>query len=44
MALTIVKLAQGMPVRVTTRLRVGGGLQPPHIVSPAFRAGQRAPT
>jgi hypothetical protein len=41
MALTIVELAQGMPMRVATRLRVGGGLQPPHIAFPAFRAGQR---
>ena len=41
MALTIVKLAQGMPVRVTTRFRVGGRLQPPQFVFPAFRARQR---
>ena len=41
MALTIVKHAHGMPVRVTTRLRVGGGLQPPQFVYLAFHAGQR---
>jgi len=41
MALTIVKLAHGMPVRVTTRVRVGGGLQPPQFVFLAFHAGKR---